>query len=232
MTAPATEPTTAPYGAQPRNSDKRTPTEYMLVTDQHGRSWEGEFDLRTLTWIGPLHLREASPPVDIPLKYVEPVKGKNGRNVAGRVVVREERWLKDTLERLVEWKGDMVKRAKAMYPSNYGEMLKQPTRDLLSEVGPGPIDPEFIRAMIAGNKWALGLTDRRPSWVTDDMLEGAAALKRAFGWREQVGDTGTIDPSMYPDAEDEEPTFSTDDDASDAEAVPVRRGPGRPRKGA
>lgn len=231
MTAPATPEVTAPYGATNRNSDKRTPTEYMLVTDQHGRSWEGEFDLRTLTWIGPLHLREAAPPVDIPLKYVEPVKGKNGRNVAGRVVVRYERWLKDTMERVVEWRQDMTKRAKAMYPSNYGDMLKAPSRDLLMEVGPGPIDPEFIRAMIAGNKWALGLTDRRPSWVTDDMLEGAAALKRSFGWREQVDADGDIDPSLYPDADDEETAVVIDDDA-DAETVPVRRGPGRPRKGA
>ncbi|MHB1310636.1 MAG: hypothetical protein ACYC3L_01375 [Gemmatimonadaceae bacterium] len=225
MTAPAT------YSVTSRNSDKRTPVEYMLVTDQHGREWEGEFDLRTLTWVGPLHLRIADPPVDIPLKYVEPVKGPNGRNVAGRVIVREERWLKDTLERLVEWRQDMTLRAKAMYPSNYGEMLKNPSRDLLVEVGPGPIHPDFIRAMMAGNKWALGLTNKKPSWVTDAMLEGAAALKRAFGWRETVGELGEIDPSLFPDADDEDELPETDDE-TEAEAVPVRRGPGRPRKGA
>lgn len=222
MTAPAE--VTAPFGEMPRNSPTRTPVDHMYVTDQHGREWEGHFDLRTLAWVSALHLVSANPPVDIPPKYLEPIRGQNGRNVSSKIVVNERRWLKDTVERLGEWRDALLVNAKRMYPNNFGEMLQNPSRDLLVETGPGPIDPRFIEAMIAGNKWALGLTDRRPPWVTDEMLEGAAALKRSFGWRSQLTHDGTIDPSLYPDADDE------DVEALD-DLAPVKRGPGRPRKG-
>lgn len=222
MTAPAE--VTAPFGEQNRNRSTRTPVEHMLVTDQHGREWEGHFDLRTLTWISALHLTQADPPVDIPPKYVEPVRGQNGRNVAGRVQINYKAWLRDLGDRVSEWNDALLTTAKRMYPNNYGEMVQKPTRELLVEAGPGPIDPRFVEAMIAGNKWALGLTTKQPPWVTDEMLEGAAAIKRKFGWKTQVTYDGTIDPSLYPDAED-------DDEPLDDLAV-VKRGPGRPRKGA
>lgn len=181
----------------------------VIAKDQFGRAWEVMLDTPTLGWVAPPILRDCRPPFATPAKYVRPVLGEDKTPVMGQIFVDYARMRKDILERRIEWKQGLQSVAKKMYPHNYGEMLQSPSRDLLVEAGPGPLPVEFVEAALSGNSWALGRRKPdgtffpRPRWVTDAMLDDAAALRRAFGWREAV-EVGTVDPSRYADETDED----------------------------
>ena len=182
----------------------------MMWVDQFGRKWSGVFEMTpkpgpdgrsVVAWIS-IHPYGWSPPVDIPPHVLEPAFDEAGEQILGHLRVNFAKWKGENATHRRAWVDRLQLSAKRMYPNNYGEAIQNPSTDLLIEAGPAPIALAFIEAAEVGNKWALGLTDRRPAWVTDAMLDGRDALKRATGWRSEAEVVGVADPAKYPDAEE------------------------------
>lgn len=233
MTAPDTVINQAAIGS----SEKSRQIQGMVAYDQFGRAFDVEIDLNihTMTWVGPPILKDARPPIDLPQVFIKPVV-ENNRIVLGKVYCDFPAYRMEQLINGRLWRQSLLDRAKKMYPNSYGEVVQNPPRDLLIETGPGPIPIELIEASIAGNKWALGIRRKdgsfyeRPRWVTEDMLERVAALKNVTGWK-MDGEFDALDDDLaakYPDYDDEEE--AADPTALGGKTIPVKRGPGRPRK--
>lgn len=216
---------TSPYAA--RTSNTRVMPRNMLWKDQHGRTWEMEVDPRTMSWTAPPILKDCRPPIPGAQHYLEHVVNEYKEPVMGQCYVNYPRWRKDILQRLLEWEDGLREVAKKMYPNSFGDALRDPPRDLLVEVGPGPIPVEFIEAMEAGNSWALGKTQPngqpfpRPRWVTESMLDRASALRRTTGFRD-VSRPTTFDATKYfDDEEDADPL------AVGGKTIPMAKSPKR-----
>ena len=218
---------TAPAVPMPvvRTSDVRAMPEGMVFKDQYGREYDVEVDVKTKSWVAAPILRDARPPVDLPQNMLEPVVDKKGRVLFGQIYANYPKYRRAVLERRNEWLDTVAFVAKQMYPNNYGEMIANPTRALLLEVGPGPVALELLEAAEAGHPWALGKRREdgsfhpRPKWATQDMLDGVAVLKRSTGFREGVGDSSlTFDAAKY--FEDDELDARLDvEEATDPTAV-------------
>jgi hypothetical protein len=186
----------------------------MLWEDQHGRKWEVEIDPAGMSWTAPPFLK-SDRPIPGAQHYLEHVKNEYGEPTMGKLYVNYPKWRRDLQQRLGEWEDSLRETAKKMFPNSFGEVLRDPPRDLLVEVGPGPLPVEFVEAMEAGNSWALGRRKAdgtfhpRPKWVTESMLDRATALRRTTGYRLGTGRPAEFDAAKYLD----------DEEVADPEAV-------------
>lgn len=174
-------------------------------TDQHGRVWNGTIELKTghptgvleptwtkgLTTIAPngAKVRYAVPVYLIPpTSYVKPGPDH------GQLIVDYALYKNDIREAWKEWRN----RVRSLEVKFHGDKAnpEKPSAQTLDLAGQPPQRLELIMAMEAGNRWALGLSPRMPSWAKP-MIPQAA-----------------LDEMDFPDAEEEEYLDAEDENLS------------------
>lgn len=209
-------------------------TTFRRAKDQWGRKWELVLHTKTLTWVAPPILSDATPPFDNDVKYLEPAADEYGDVDISRIVYNVDRQITDLQAAHRAHQLRLAEVARKMYPNDYGDVMKNPPLALTDEVGSAPLPLELFQAMRAGNRWALGIRDanglmpQRPTWVTDAMLDAMARRKQTSGFIPAV-----LDDTRFAD-EETEAVYQTyeedaDPDAVGGKRVPVKRGVGARR---
>ncbi len=217
---------------------------HMRFRDQHNRAWTTVVSVKTLEpctvmtpqgWMAPL------PMMVPPTKYFTFSPGD-----VGQTVINYDHWITDIANAEREYGVWVLQIAKKEFGSAALQKIESKDHGLRMLCGPPPQSSEFVKAMKAGNKWALGIprgdgtTYPRPAW----------AEPHYDGWIfESTFDGGDVEVSAkasdYPD-EDEDGAeiaarfakaseYDDVEDAIDPKAAhgfqPLpRRGRGRPPK--
>lgn len=149
----------------------------VQFTDQHGRAWTAVKDVFTDTNIGPLY-----PSGWTPVKY-------QGRDLLppdnmyrfndskpGTFVIDYDAWRQTLMGAHQQWAQQAGSYAAAMYGDKAMDALENPTPALLNMLGPKPMPIELVEAMQEGNKWILGLTEKKPKWAEEFFVEAPATV--------------------------------------------------------
>lgn len=211
--------------------------------DQHGRVWHAEIDIRTGDEVGgfyaqgwtapaaPHWCRERLLPDKKFLKVVRELRK------APRLMVDYDLWLRDWDNAVNLWTLRLREVIKGMSGGNAGieaEWIDNPPPNVMQATGDHPrvkTPREFIEAMAEGNQWALGLTEKVPSWAVPILDRWALDQPRP------VTGIGSVKQGAYPDADEEveaDDRFGgieeeADPDALGGKKIPVARPRGRPR---
>lgn len=151
--------------------DKRRPDFFI---DRHGREYFANIeiesgdplDLTPYNWAAPVSPPWArallNPPLDD--RDVVTIVPRMQRARKGyQVEIDYDRWEQKIVERNAQRMEQLRTVVQNMPNVNVPEVLKNPPKELLEYIGPEAFPPvEFIRAMRAGNKWALGLSSEIP----------------------------------------------------------------------
>lgn len=205
----------------------------MVKQDQWGRRWHCEVDMfdpgLTFCGVPTLDGRYKPPPVDIPSKYFK--RQDPDEPLTLKIDVRQ--WRRDTMAAIAQWNSRLGELARLMYPNDFGQVLANPTSELLRQAGPMPIPVEFIEAIEAGNKWVLGIPRAdgtaypRPPWATDELMERYQVLRRSHWSVDGVAADRPVDATKYADVEDETSAGVVGvSEEDEAETVSVPRGAG------
>lgn len=183
-----------------------------IFRDQHGREWSCQLSTETLHPASPLT------PVGWKAPYpmlVPPAKYLGMGRAFGTVEIDYDQWLRDIHEGRRAYDEQVMEWARRLYGGAALQAIKAGDPDLRRVAGPGPMSPEFVRAMKAGvSKWALGLP--HPSGVPYPTPKWAEAelhtLQVYETWDGTDVDTA-VDATKYAD---EEPVFGWDETAGEA----------------
>lgn len=201
-------------------------------TDQHGRRWAGMVDKETQA---PMTLRPFG--WSAPLPTMVPPQQYHSYDVQSRTFTIDYKgWLDEYAEAEREFKAFQMQVAKHHFGAAALEKIKADDADLKRLAGAPPQGIQYIKAMAAGNKWALGLQRPdgtpypRPAWADDAYASWQVSYT--------LGDTGELvldDAEAFPDVEDEpvgvgagRPDWLGDDVFADEAPTTTRRS----RKGA
>jgi len=236
--------------------DQQKERSTVIMDDQHGREWVVTVHNKNRMPVGEMYLRSCRQPIPTPQKYVRVDPNRLSRLVIAydewiSELLASNAMIRERLQSVAEKQYGV--QAAAVLKNGV-------PAEILAKLGSAPIPVEFVYAMRSGeSKWALGIRRAdgsfypRPKWVTDELWDRAqAALKQqwsanGFGGTLETFDSGTFadeDDATVPvatqDADEEEvPVFIKTMDAPGADfgriggiapALPVKRGPGRPRK--
>lgn len=222
--------------------------------DQHGRMWSCQVSTETLhptTPLTPVGWRAPFPMLVPDAKYL------TIGEAFGELVIDYDRWLKDVADARKEYDLWVLECARRLYGGAALQAIKNAEPELRRMAGPGPISPEFIRAMKSGaSRWALGLPHSSgrpfpvPAWAEAELW----TLQVHETWDGTDVDTA-VDAARYADeepvGEDEQARlerleaqarYGDVEELADPEAAPSfapiraplppneKRGRGRPRK--
>jgi hypothetical protein len=214
-----------------------------LYYDQHGREYSTMQDKETgdpaapltpTTWKAPF------PSLFPPAKYQT-----FAPNRPGFVKIDYDRWIIDNSEANTEYKTWVLQVARQQFGAAALQKIQENDADLRRLAGPPPASVEVIKAMKAGNKWALGLL--RPDGTRYPMPPWAADLWETLVSHEAFEGTGVgtdVDASQYPDVDDDAveiadryaaaSQYSDIEEDADPNGLPdfqpIKRGRGRPPK--
>lgn len=253
MTAPATGMST--MGAMVKQRGMADHMEPFLWTDQHGRQWTGQMSL----------LAKDKAPATPTLPHVwrapfvtllPPEKFKTFPRL-GVMVIDYRAWLADVRAAWRGYEQDVAYWGDKRYGAAWRRMWEEGDAELRRDVGPSPVAPEFIEAMMAheadprAGRWALGLPKLDGSRYTEPPAWAKPLLATLYvpdAWIEDE-DAPISDVARYLD-DDSAPAETVesaeiaarlaeasrfadlDDEDTAPTPQPVRRGPGRPRKNA
>jgi hypothetical protein len=130
----------------------------MRFTDQHGRKWSGNIEIRSGYPIRVSPRFEA--PLVVPPKYL-----KYDKEEPNLITIAYEEWVSDIESAHQRWEEHLRKGAIKFYGEKAPEAVADPPAILLNEVGQRPEPVEPVLAALSGNKWILGLSDRKPAWA-------------------------------------------------------------------
>lgn len=241
MTAPYTEALGATIRVKSQADRRRT----MIYRDQHGRKWSTEIDTDTMhpcVAMTPAGWRAPMPMLVPAQKYLTFTPGD-----FGAVTIDYDQWLIDATDANREYRDHLLETAKHHFNAGAAAAIEGRNARLLQLAGPGPAAVDFVRAMRAGNKWALGLL--KPDGSRYPMPPWAEPIVDTLRRIETYGgsdvDLSAFD-GEFPDVEDDDAPVAVAarmDDAADyldlEDAVdpfaarvvePIKRGRGRPRK--
>lgn len=194
----------------PQARDPRTDRRTVRLLDQHGRAYSASLDIRSgapTGLIDPLWVHQKG--YSVPAYLVPPQQHIKfyGDDRPGEVYIDYDGWLAD---RKAGWRQhNTTTRDVELKIRGDKADTKNPSAETREIVGPHPQRVELLLAMKKGNKWALGLSEKRPEWA--DQYIPLEALENE---------------EEFPDVPDDEPTASDED----AERKPAGRR-GRPRGG-
>lgn len=213
--------------------------------DQHGREYSTQMDILTGDPAAPLTPTTWKAP--FPTLYPPAKYQTFPRNRPGYVHIDYDRWIIDGHDAETEYRTWVLQVARQQFGAAALQRIKENDADLRKLAGPPPASVEVIKAMKAGNKWALGLL--RPDGTRYPMPPWAAELADTLVPQESYEGTGTttdVDASQYPDVDDDALEIAGRYAAASAYAdveedidpmglpdfQPIKRGRGRPPKGA
>jgi len=174
-----------------------------VLQDQHGRHWSTQLDQATLHPATPITPDGWDAPFAMlypPTKYLTFPKA-----AFGRLTIDYDRWLIDAADAEKEYRNWLLQVARTQFGAAALQKIQENDADLRRLAGPPPASMEFIKAMKAGNKWALGLL--RPDGARYPMPPWAASIVDTLMPIESWDGTGietAVDASAYPDVEDED----------------------------
>lgn len=228
---------TADGGASLKDRQYRDLVRFMVYRDQHGRRWSGNASRETGVPEGTVTPHGWRAPFAMlypPAKYLTYALDGD----MGLVTVDYDRWLIDTADAWSDYQNWLMQVAQKHFGAAAIQKIEEQDANLVALAGPSPMHIEFVRAMKAGNKWALGIP--RSDGTPYPMPPWAAKYERTLMTREAFdgADIGlTVNAADYPDVEDETALARYDalteyEDLEDAvDPIPTpKRGPGRPRK--
>lgn len=189
-----------------------------ILRDQHAREWSCQLSTETLepaTPCTPVGWTAPHPYLVPPAKYQ-----RQGRSF-GTLEIDYDGWLRDIHQARREYEEQVMEWARKLYGGAALQAIKNRDADLRRMAGPGPMSPEFVRAMKSGaSKWALGI--KHPSGMTYPTPAWAASeldtLQVYETWDGSDVDTA-VDAARYAD---EEPDLGwADDEAQETDAAAV-----------
>jgi len=164
--------------------------------DQHGRQWAFSVHDKSghpqgmLTpdgWSAPI------PQLTPPQSYLVPAPGK----FSGRIIIDYPRWLADYADAGRQYAQWIVEVAKKNYPADAAHQIEQRNPFLMALAGAPPQSVQLVKAMAAGNAWALGLL--KPNGTRYAQPEWAEGLLASWVPMET---TGGVDGEQTYAAED------------------------------
>jgi hypothetical protein len=143
-----------------------------IYRDQHNRQYDVTVDTRdpALTWVAIPIPRYKVPDKRMypPANFLKPVLQE-----MGRMRVDYDAWLALTIENEDAFNTELLKICQAQNPNDALRLYENPTKEILRLAGPRPMPSELVRAMRAGNAWALGMkpANEVPPWVNTSIKE-------------------------------------------------------------
>lgn len=216
-----------------------------IYRDQHGREYGTKQDKETGDPAAPLTpttWRAPFPTLYPPAKYLTFPQDR-----PGSVVIDYDRWIIDTNDAETEYRNWVLQVARQQFGAAALQRIQENDADLRRLAGPPPASVEVIKAMKAGNKWALGIS--RPDGSRYPMPPWAVELANTLVPHEAFEGTGVltdVDASAYPDVDDDAlevadryaaaSAYADIEEDADPNGLPdfqpIKRGRGRPPKGA
>lgn len=217
-------------------ADRRRPA---ILRDQHGRRWTTQIDTETMDPCIPMTPTGWSAPLPtlVPAqKYLRTSPAE-----FGVVMIDYDQWLIDLAESSREYRDHLLQVAQKHFGAAAVRAIEERDDKLRQLAGPGPAAVEYVRAMKAGNKWALGLLRKDgerypcPPWA-EPMLDTLRVQETYDGSNVDL----SVGADEFPDVEDDD-ALAVADRYADAELYadldddspttePLKRGRGRPRK--
>ena len=145
--------------------DRSQPTKrrYQLYKDQHGRRWGAPVEKSTGEPCGFLETQGWAAPLFAPSRFmkVDPIENT--------LDIDYEGWVRSVDEAHAEWEKLLREYAIQLYgQGGVTAAIAHPQPELLDRVGPKPKQlREPIEALMAGNKWMLGLSEIKPAWALE-----------------------------------------------------------------
>lgn len=170
--------------------------------DPHGREWATKIDKETghpAAPVTPTTWKAPYPTLYPPAKYQVFTDDR-----PGYMGIDYDRWIIDTSEAETEYRTWVLQVAKQQFGAAAMQKIKENDADLQRLAGPPPASVEVIKAMKAGNKWALGIL--RPDGTRYPMPPWAEALASTLIPHEAFEGTGVgveVHASDYPDVDDD-----------------------------
>jgi hypothetical protein len=214
--------------------------------DQHGRQYSTMVDKETgdpAAPLTPVDFRAPFPSLYAPAKYQTFPPDQ-----MGVMLIDYDRWIVDTSDAWRSYEQELMFWARKEFAGGAMRAIEEGNPKLRELAGPPPASVEFIKAMKSGNKWALGIA--RPDGTRYPMPPWAVELVdtlRVYETYEGTGVSIQVDPNAYPDVEDDDAYAVADryaaaaqyddvEEDADPSALPdfqpIKRGRGRPPKGA
>lgn len=216
-----------------------------IFRDQHGRPWSTAVDKETGDPAAPLTPAgwKAPFPALFPPAHVMTFPP----DAMGLMVIDYDRWIVSCSEAWRAYQDELMFWARKEFGGAAIQAVDKAHPKLREMAGPPPASVEFLKAMKAGNKWALGLL--RPDGSRYPMPPWAAELVDTLRVHETYEGTGVIvdvDAGAYPDVDDDaqdvadryaaRDQYADLEDDADPSALPdfqpITRRRGRPPKGA
>lgn len=172
-------------------AERRKP---MIWTDQHGREWAASAEMPDLEPCTPLVPNGWRAPILPPPQFIKPVH--RGGRVTNERAIDYVAWRLHQGELQARHEEERRYHASRMFPNSWARELQDNNPLIAQEAGPAPYAVDFVVAAELGNKWVLGLSDRKPSWVTP-ALEATIPRPQRYG-------PAMATRTAYPDAEDED----------------------------
>lgn len=132
--------------------EKRRP---QRMQDQHGRWWFATVEKASGYPTGRIKALFTAP-IYPPPKYL-----KFPKDAPNTIQINYGRWIADLVTANKEWDENRVRLGR-MISGEAFDPRKPATMELVTLLGPKPQPVEPVRACEQGNKWVLGLSDKKP----------------------------------------------------------------------
>lgn len=241
MTAPAINLTSdMPL---PREIEQQDTMRAMRFRDQHNRPYSTVVSKETMvpcTSLTPVGWDAPLPMMVPPTKYFtfDP-------NETGRTVIDYDRWIRDLGAAERDYRDWVLQVAKQQFGGAALQKIESRDRGLQALCGPAPQSVEYVKAMKAGNKWALGIARPdgtpypRPQWA-DEYFDGWIFESTFEGSDIETNVTADMYPDVDDDVADDVARFAASSEYADIEddvdpsvaptTQPLPRKRGRPPK--
>ena len=197
MTAPMTDA----LGATIKRKSQQDYRRAAVLRDQHGRKWGTQIESETMEPCVAMTPVDWSAPMAAlvpPQKYLR----TNGTEF-GVIEIDYDRWIIDLSDAEREYRDHLLQTARQHFGAAAMRAIEERDPKLKQLAGPPPSATSYVKAMKAGNKWALGIL--RPDATRYPMPPWAVAEFDSLKPVETYGGTGVelaIDYAHYPDVED------------------------------
>ena len=187
--------------------------ETRIFRDQHGRRWTCRVEKRSQQPVGRWSAVDFTAPLDVPGEYMSIVATEDGTN---QVQIDYARWV-DVLEAAHREYADRERKLlQTKFDADWHQYVNDVPPEIRQFLGPRPDPVEPVVAAMQHNSWVLGLSTRVDLRVAP-FLTVPEPIK-------PVSRYGDFSDAALDAEEDADP------DAVGGKVVPVKRGPGRPRK--